>query len=413
MPKKVKDFLEEENRDASFSVEELAGATVLEIEKPIAVMSEAELQKLSKKAQLIASYKKINQYLLFLTKIKAKDKVTFYHLLSVMVNAGISLLKALQILVEQTENKHLKSILLEVESLVESGSKFSDSLAKYPKIFDDSEIGMIRSGEESGQLTQVLDELAKTLAIRDKTIKQVKGALIYPAMIFLALLIVVTVMMVFVVPKISDLFANTGQELPKITQYLIATSNFMINYWHFLFGGLGLLIAAVSIFKKTKSGKYYWDLFIIYLPAFGQLVRKAVLARFSRSLASLLKSGISIITALKINAEAVGNEVYKKRILITAEDVSRGIQMADNLQDSKLFPEMMVHMIAVGEKTAQLDTISENIADFYEEEVEGAIQTVTKFMQPLIIILVGGVVGVIMMAIMMPITQLMNIGSSM
>lgn len=413
MPKKVKDFLEEENRDASFSVEELSGATVLEIEKPIAVMSEAQLQKLSKKAQLIASYKKINQYLLFLTKIKAKDKVTFYHLLSVMINAGISLLKGLQILVDQTENKHLKSILLEVESLVESGSKLSDSLAKYPKIFDDSEIGMLRSGEESGQLTQVLDELAKTISTRDKTIKQVKGALIYPSMIFLALLIIVTVMMVFVVPKISDLFTNTGQELPKVTQYLIATSNFMIAYWPFIFGGLGLLFATVSVYKKTKSGKYYWDLFIIHLPAFGQLVRKSVLARFSRSLASLLKSGISIITALKINAEAVGNEVYKKRILITAEDVSRGIQMADNLQDSDLFPEMMVHMIAIGEKTAQLDTISENIADFYEEEVEGAIQTVTKFMQPLIIIIVGGVVGVIMMAIMMPITQLMNVGSTM
>lgn len=412
MEKQIKDFLQEQVKGATFKMEDVADATVLEIEKPVAVKSAEELQKLSRRAKLIGSYKKLNQYLLFLSKVSPKEKVNFYHLMSVMIQAGISMLKALEIMVKQTENKRLQSILLEVHSRVEAGAAMSDTLKQYPKIFDESEVGMIRSGEESGQLTQVLDELARTLESRDKTMKQVKGALIYPSMILLALVIVVTVMMVWVVPKISELFVNTGKELPKITQYLIATSNFMINSWYVLFGGIGAVIIAVVLLKKTKPGKYAWDYTMIKMPIFGQLTQKAILSRFSRSLASLLKSGIAIIQALKINAHAVGNEVYKKRILTTAEDVSRGIKIADNLQDSPLFPSMMVHMLAIGEKTAQLDTISETIADFYEEEVANAVETATKFMQPLIVILVGGVVGTIMMAIMLPITQLMNIGGS-
>lgn len=354
--------------------------------------------------------RKINHWLLTHSKIKLEAKANFFHLLSVMIDAGIPMVKALRSLVAQNDsNPRLQLILNGIAGDVEAGESLSGSMLNYPDVFIEQEIGMIESGEASGQLVKVLENLAKDTEKAHSIRSKVKSAMIYPLVIFFLLIAVVVAMMVFVIPKLKDLFANSGAELPMITKVVVGISDFMVNQKLILIAAVIVIVAAFMIIKKTDFGKYALDKFTISVPIFGRLFKLALLSRFARSLSNLIDSDLSIIKTMEITANSMGNEVYRKRLLLAMEDIKQGIPLAENLTDTNLFPPMLVSMIDIGEKTAQLDKITAKVADFYEDEVDTAVSGISKIIEPVMLISIGVVVGTVVAAIMLPIMKLTNV----
>lgn len=355
----------------------------------------------------------INQYLVAHSKVKIQDKATFFHLLGVMVNAGIPMVTALNSLVAQSEKSpRLKMVVEALASKIEGGTSLSVAMASDPDIFIEQEIGMVQSGEASGQLNKVLENLAKDTE-KAYTIKsKVKSAMMYPVIVFMLLIAVIFAMMVFVVPKLTQLFENSGAELPLITRIVVWLSDFMVNQKFVIVVGVIAIYGAVYAFNKTDVGRYFFDGVKIKLPIFGPLFKKSLLSRFARSISNLMDSSITIINSLQITANSIGNEVYKKRILLAVEDIKQGIPLAENLMESDLFPPMLVNMIDVGEKTAQLDTITAKVADFYESEVDTAVAGISKIIEPVILVVIGLSVGAVVAAIMLPIMQLSNVAGA-
>lgn len=362
--------------------------------------------------RVIDFYNRLNEKMQATQGVKLRDKMIFYNLLATMVKAGITLLKALQILQTQTSNVRLKGIIGGVASKVEQGQSFSAALADYADVFTEAEVGMIESGEIAGNLNDILKQMAtgmeKSYAVQQK----VKGAMLYPIIIFSAVGLVIYAMLAFIMPKLKDLFGSSGKELPALTSTLISAGEILRTYWYLIFGGLGFFLVVFSIWKKTPKGKYSWDSTILHFPIFGKMVKSMAVARFARSLGNLIRSGVPIVKALQISAHSVGNELYKERVLSAAEDVKGGIPLGENLSGSMdLFDPMVVYMISTGEQSAQLDTMCEKMADFFEEEVDEKTKSFSKALEPLIMIIVGGVVGGLVFAIMMPIMSLADIGS--
>lgn len=354
-------------------------------------------------------YKKINFFLVSHSKVKIGAKSTFYHLLSVMINAGIPMVRALRSLAVQEKNAKMVMIILSIADQIERGKSLSESLLSYPDVFLDQEIGMVRSGEASGQLGKVMESISDDLGKADSIQKKVKSAMIYPTMIFILLIGVVTAMLVFVIPKLTSLFSSNQLELPLITRIVVASSNFMVNQSVLLIVGTLLLVLFFMLFRSTTIGRYLLDSFKIKVPIFGSLFQKAYLSRFARSLSNLLDSNISIVKTIEIAANSMGNEVYRKRLLLASEDIKQGIPLAETLTESPLFPPMLVNMIDVGEKTAQLESITAKVATFYENEVDTAVEGISKIIEPVILVFIGLVVGTIVAAIMLPIMQLSDL----
>lgn len=415
MPKKAQEFLVDtalgEKKFEIESPKQAEEKTVLAIEE--GAVPAALLKEIAMKAKREKSiFARLDDFLQSFGKPKAKDKAAFFRLLSIMINAGIPLIKSLDTIAEQTVNSRLREAVFDIARSIEKGGKLSDSMARFPGIFIESYIGMVHSGEASGQLNQILKQLAIEVEKSASILRKVKGAMMYPVFIMIVLICVVSAMMIFVVPKISEIFAQGGQTLPLITRIVIATSNFMMNKWPWIIGGLVGIAAAFVGVRRTQQGKYSTDWLLVHMPAVGPLFKKSVLARFSRSLGNLLASGIPIVEGLLINAKGLGNEVYKKKIEMAAEDVSRGIPLGESLRDVPEFPAMMVQMIAVGEQTAQLDAISQKIAEYYEEEVDVAVAGLSKILEPLILLVIGVTVGGIIAAIMLPIIQITQISGA-
>lgn len=415
MEKQTKDFLVDTALgEKSYDVQSPQNGEekiVLSIEEgamPVSVLKEA-----SEKIRNVAEkslWKRLDEAVRSIGKPNSKDKATFFRLLAVMINAGVSLIKSLDTIAEQTVNHQLKTAIFEISRSIEKGGTFSSGMTMYPDIFSEADIGMIKSGEASGQMNMILKELASAVEKAAVILRKVKGAMVYPAFIVTVMLLVVAGMMIFVVPRISQIFTDSGKRLPALTEIVIASSNFMSNHWAWIFGGiLGIILAVIGA-HKTQQGRYTIDWILLHLPVFGQLVQKSVLARFTRLLGNLLRSGIPIIQSLQINSKGLGNEVYRRRIELAAEDVSRGIGLGETLRDLPEFPAMMVQMISVGEQTAQLDNITVKIADYYEEEIDDTVASLSKVLEPVIIVVLGGVVGVIVGAIMLPIIQLADLG---
>lgn len=354
-------------------------------------------------------------------KLKMKDKVTFYRLFSAMINAGVNILKAISILKEQVDAPKLKVILADLEQKIKKGSTLSDALRQYPKDFGEAEIGMIHAGEISGKLNLTLINLADQTEKSASITKKLKGAMIYPAAIFIILILAIFAVMTFVIPQIKDMFANFNAELPLATRLLISFSDFMVSQ-----GGplnlpnainliisIFLFISGIGYGKTTPVGKYMWDSLMLRLPVFGILNKKVAISKMLRGLSTLISSGIPIVKALNICAEMIGNELYRRRVLRIGEDVKIGISIADNMRgDHQFFPPMVISMIGVGEQTAQLDKTSMKMAEFYEEEVDDMVKNISALLEPMIIVVVGLSVGGLVVAIMMPILSLSDLAGN-
>jgi len=357
-------------------------------------------------------YEKANGYLVTHSKIPVIVKSNFFHLLSVMINAGIPMVRALRSLAAQESNAKMQIIVHGLADQIENGQSLSEALSISGDVFLDQEIGMVQSGEASGQLNRVLENIAKDLEKEAFIRGRIKSAMMYPMIIMIILILVISGMMIFVIPKMTEMFSNGAIELPTATKIVIAVSDFMVNQKLLLV----LVVVAVwlffHLFKKTDIGRFTLDKVTLKMPIFGKLFMKAYLARFARSLSNLLDSNISIVKTIEITATSIGNEIYKRRLLLAMEDIKQGIPLAENLTDSDLFPSMLVNMVDVGEKTAQLGEITAKVADFYESEVDTAVAGISKIIEPIILVVMGLSVGLLVAAVMLPIMKLTDVAGT-
>ncbi len=340
-------------------------------------------------------------------KIQDKDVVIFTRQLATMIDAGLPLVQCLEILGSQTENPTLAKIIQQVRTDVETGSTFADSLKKHPKVFDNLFCNMVAAGEAGGILDTILQRLSTYMEKFAKIKKQIKSAMIYPTIILSVAVGVVSLLLIVVVPMLANMFASAGKALPLPTQIVIAASNFLKGW-----GGLITLIALVGSIvgikqsRKTEAGLRITDGIALKIPVIGSLIQRVAVAKFTRTLGTLLTSGVPILEGLLIVSRTAGNKVVEEAILSTRTSVSEGKTLSDPLGKAKVFPAMVVQMISVGEATGALDNMLNKIADFYDDEVDAAVETLTSMMEPMLMIFLGTTVGFVIVAMYMPIFQM-------
>jgi type IV pilus assembly protein PilC len=343
-----------------------------------------------------------------LNRVKQKDLVIFSRQFAVMVSANVVLVQALRILVDQTENLTLKMVVSEIADEVDAGSRLSDSLSKRPKIFSDFYINVIKSGETSGKLDEVLNYLADEMEKDYDMMSKIKGAMIYPAFVLFGLGVVGVMMMVFVVPKLTSILTETGGELPFATKLLIGTSEFMAKYWWLLIIIILAIFFGVRAYLKTETGKKQFDYIILKLPVFGKLLQRIYLVRLTRSMNTLIVGGVTITKSLKIVADVVENETYKYLIKETLKAVEDGESISSVFITSNEIPKMVSQMMSIGERTGKLDIILERITDFYSREVKNIIDNLMSLMEPIIMVIMGIAVGIMVAAIILPMYNMAN-----
>jgi len=344
-------------------------------------------------------------------RVKTADLLVFTRQLSTIVSAGLPLLQGLDILADQPDEPNFSPVIDAVAQEVESGETFSDSLRKHPKAFPDLYVSMVRAGEAGGDLDGVLLQLADYLEATEELKRRIKSAMTYPVVAFSMIILIATGLIVFVVPQFAQIFASFGKALPAPTQMLINISNVMRTWyaWLIIIAVIGGTIAFLRIYGSTKSGRYNLDALKLRLPVFGDLLRKVAVSRFTRTLSTLTKSGVAILQALEIVERTAGNEVYAKAIREAGESVRNGETLADPLTRSEVFPAMVTRMISVGEKTGALETMLMKISDFYDSEVRATVDGLTSLIEPILIGLMGTVVGGIVVALFLPIIKLSSL----
>jgi len=373
-----------------------------------AVNENAVAEILSDKGLSIISLKKKSEggkaanLLAIFNRVKPKDLVIFSRQFAVMISANVALVQSLRILVEQTENITLKMIVSEIADEVDSGLRLSEALGKRPKVFSNFYINVIKSGETSGKLDEILNYLADEMEKDYDMMSKIKGAMIYPAFVLFGLSIVGVVMMVFVVPKLTSILVETGGELPIATRMLIGTSNIMSDYWWLLLIILGAVIFGFRFYIKTPAGKKQFDFLVLKLPIFGKLLQRIYLVRFTRSMNTLIVGGVTITKSLKIVADVVGNETYRELINKTSEEVEDGNSISSVFVDSDEIPKMVSQMMSIGEKTGKLDIILARITDFYAREIKNIVANLMTLMEPIIMVVMGVAVGIMVAAIILP-----------
>ena len=342
-------------------------------------------------------------------KPKLKDIAVMSRQFATMINSGLSLLRALNILVEQTENKVLAKILDEVRVDVETGSSLSQALARHPKAFNRLYIAMVRAGETGGVLDSVLMQLAATIEKQVELKHKIKSAMTYPVAVFALVILIVTAMLLFIVPMFKTLYADLGGTLPLLTRILLFVSASIVKFFPLV---VLAEVGAVFAFKRwiqTTKGRAKWDVIKLKIPIFGKLVHKTALTRFCRTLSVLLRSGVPILESLEITAETVGNTVVADAVYDVQAGVKQGESIAGPLQDHAVFPPMVVQMMAVGEETGALDEMLEKVGDFYDAEVEAMVNSLTSLLEPLLIMVMGGAVGGMVVALYMPMFNIINL----
>lgn len=335
-----------------------------------------------------------------------KDIVVFTRQFATMINAGLPLIQCLDILSTQSENKLLAKTIGQIKGAVEGGSTFCDALRRHPKVFDDLYSNMVAAGEAGGLLDTILQRLAKHIEKAMKLKAKVKTAMIYPSAILGVAVIVISVLMVFVIPIFAKMFADlSGGKvgLPGPTQLVMDTSSFMKNYWYLIFGGAAVAFYGIKYYYKTTNGRYQMDKLALKLPVMGDLIRKASVAKFTRTLGTLISSGVPILEGLNIVAKTAGNKIIEQAIMAARAGISEGKTVAEPLAKSGVFPNMVTHMISVGEATGALDAMLGKIADFYDDEVDEAVVGLTALLEPMLMVFLGVVIGFIVIAMYLPI----------
>jgi type IV pilus assembly protein PilC len=339
-------------------------------------------------------------------KVTTKDLSLATRQLATMIDAGLTIVQCLDILAQQSDSKLLCKTVTTVKTDVEGGSTFADALRKHPKIFDDLYVNMVEAGEAGGILNTILNRVALFIEKANRLKKKVKGALIYPCAIVGVAVIVVAVLMIFVIPVFAELYGSMGQALPLPTQICIDISNWFVAYWYVLVAAVVGVFMSISFYYKTPQGHMTIDRLLLRMPIIGDLLRKVAVARFSQNLSLLLSSGVPILDGLAICAKTAGNKVVEKAIMESRISISQGKTVAEPLRDSKIFPPLVCQMVAVGESTGGLDTMLKKVAELYEEEVDDAVNNLTAMMEPMIMVVLGVVLGGLVVAMYLPIFQM-------
>jgi len=338
----------------------------------------------------------------FEPKVTTKDLVVFTRQFATMIDAGLPLVQCLDILARQQANKTFNKILTEIKESVESGSTFADALRKHPKAFDELYVNLVAAGEVGGILDTILNRLAAYIEKALKLKKQVKSAMTYPATVVGIAIIVIAVILVFVIPQFEKMFADFGGALPAPTQWVINLSNFIQSYILVIFAALVLFVFAFKKIYATPKGRDKIDNWALKLPVFGILIRKVAVAKFTRTLGTMISSGVPILDGLEIVAKTAGNKTVEKAIYQVRASISEGKTIAEPLEKSGVFPPMVCQMIAVGEQSGAIDTMLNKIADFYDDEVDDAVNNLTSMMEPLLMLFLGTTVGGLVIAMYLP-----------
>ncbi len=332
-----------------------------------------------------------------------KDILVFTRQFSVMIDAGLPLVQALDILGTQADNPAFKKVLQAVKVKVESGSTFADALADHPKVFDELFVQLVRAGEIGGILDTILQRLGAYIEKNEKLKRRVKGAMMYPSIVLVVAVGVTVVLLAFVTPTFEKMFKDFGGAMPAPTQFLIDLSHGLTQNWYWFVGVPVALVVAFQAFTNSKKGRELWDAFKLKAPIFGPVVRKISVARFTRTLGTMLSSGVPILDALEIVAKSAGNRTIEGGIMYVRARISEGKNIAGPLAETKVFPPMVVQMIGVGEATGAMDAMLNKIADFYDDEVDVAVAALTSMIEPIMMVFLGGVVGGFLVAMYLPI----------
>ncbi len=383
-----------------------------EMEAPDVKLVEARLRRLQiiplkiteKKESVLARFHR--------KKVGGKDLAIFTRQLATMLESGLPLVQALEALASQQKNPYFREVIQKIRVAVEGGSSLADALKEFPNVFDDLYYQMVNAGETGGNLDDILKRLAvyqeKILAIKSK----IKHAMMYPAVIVIVTIAVISLIMIFVIPKFAQMFAEAGQALPLPTQIVIAASNITKKYFPFFLGGIFLLAFLVRRIYRTEAGRYRIDKLLLRLPLFGDLLHKSALARFSRTLSSLIASGVPLLQGLSIAGRVSGNRVIEKVVEEVRLSVSEGQSIAEPMAVSGYFPHMVTQMISVGESTGALEQMLDKVADFYEDEVDRTVDTLSTLIEPILIVFLGGIVGAIIVSLYLPIFKLASVVGS-
>jgi type IV pilus assembly protein PilC len=344
--------------------------------------------------------------------VKTKDVVIFSRQFSTMINAGLPILQGLTIVAEQSENKDFRFLMGKVRDDISNGIPLSEAISRHPKVFSTLYVNMVKAGEQGGILDIIFERLSEYMEKAEGVTRKVKSAMMYPVVVMSIALLVVIFLMIKVIPTFADVFKSFGAELPAPTRVVIGISEFLLSPKAiFLVVFVFIVIVVFNLYRRTKSGAFNVDKLILHLPVFGVLARKAAVAKFARTFGTLIKSGVPIMDALETVAKTSGNLVVEKALLDARDSVRSGKTLTQPLKESKIFPSMVTQMINVGEETGALDAMLAKVADFYEEEVDTAVEGITTIIEPILIVFLGVTLGFIVVAMFMPMFELGNLAS--
>lgn len=337
---------------------------------------------------------------------KKEEVVIFTRQLATMIGAGIPMLESLEILREQATSKQFKLLLGSVLDDVRGGKDLSTAFSRWPKVFSEVYVSMIRAGEASGQLDDILMRLAEYMEATARLKRDIKSAMTYPVVSLCMIFAITGFLMISIVPKFKEVFATMDIELPALTLGVLSASDFCQEYWGLILAGLVLFFALLSVYKRTDRGSYQWDWMMLHLPVFGDLFQKVGLSRFAKTFATMLKSGVPILGALEIVADTSGNRIVSEAVLAARENVRQGEGLSGPLSESPVFPPMVTRMVHIGEKTGSLETLLEKISEFYDDQVRATVKQLTSLIEPIMIAIMGVVVGTICLSVFLPIFEL-------
>lgn len=342
------------------------------------------------------------------SKIKLDDLIIFTRQLSTMVSAGLPLIESLDVLGEQMENANFRQVVLNIQKDVEAGSTLTSALERHPKVFTDLYVNMVKAGEASGMLDGILNQLALYLEKSGNLARKVKGAMVYPAVVSSFCLLVAAFLMIFIIPRFEKIYISMGAQLPLATRVLLGASKLMVHNLIWIILAIGIAVYFGKKYLQTIDGKMKFDSFKLKMPVFGDLFRKVAVAKFTRTLSTLVRSGVNIITALEIVAKTSGNVIIEQAVLKTKTSIQEGESISAPLMQTGVFPPMVTRMIAVGERTGALEEMLSKIAEFYDEQVDAAVAALTSLIEPLLIVVLGVLIGGMVICMYLPIFNMVN-----